>query len=249
MIAARSQQVHEAHIRRGRTAGSALFRFNFFLAVIVMSAPSAAVAVGENPAYASLSVPLEEATDIQAQPLALLARFPQAGPAMARFVAAIVIRQPQMVGAILSVIGDTSHAQASAIGAGLVRATRVIAAKQPDQARAIAAKIMQSDNIWLKTTFSALGLRYAVNTTLLRPPPLPAVPLARREVGTQLAADRARLGPSPHYDGIMSDNRAAVVVPFELLEQLELINQHDILVASVASEASVNGAVSTSPTH
>jgi hypothetical protein len=47
---------------------------------------------------ASVALPLEQVSDVKAQPLSVLAKFPQAGPAMAQYVAQVLRRQPSVVG-------------------------------------------------------------------------------------------------------------------------------------------------------
>ena len=65
----------------------------------------------ETPAIIGSTTPLEQATDFKAQPLAILSKFPEAGTAMARFVAQAVMRDPGALDAILSVMDIASPEQ------------------------------------------------------------------------------------------------------------------------------------------
>lgn len=158
----------------------------------------------EIPSIAAPAVALEQATNIKAQPLSILSKFPLAGPAMARYVAQALTKEPAAVDAVLSIIPDTSPEQAAAIGAGMVRAIRALGSKQGDAVRSIMYKVMQSDNKWLKTTFAAIGPYggRAVSTGSsagaadLKPLPTADNAGGGGAVGTRLAEDESRVGPS-----------------------------------------------------
>ena len=91
--------------------------------------------LGYHVAYAVVEgvspIPQGELQQLKTEPLALLAKFPEGGAAMAQYVASAITRDPTLVGAMLSVVNVTSLRQAAAMGAGLVRGARALAATQP----------------------------------------------------------------------------------------------------------------------
>jgi|GEM_PF-6735763 len=194
------------------------------------------------PAIIGSAVPIEKA-DIGTQPLSLLARFPEAGSAMAQYVAQALARAPSLVDAILSVIDVASPQQASAIGAGLVRGLRVMEAKNPSSAstRVVAEKVSKSNNMWLKTTFGALGPSYSSNAPLILPDPIPPAQPNFMYVGTELPEAVGRVGPTDIEE----------MIPFKrivLSGDSNFLTRHGMIVAIMASDDDNNGAVSTSPT-
>lgn len=194
-------------------------------------------------AYAQLSpVPIEKA-DIGSQPLSLLARFPEAGAAMAQYVAQALTRAPALVDAILSVIDVASPQQAAAIGAGLVRGVRVMEANNPSarSTRVVAEKVSKSKNVWLKTTFGALGPSYSSNAPLILPDPIPPVQPNYMYVGTELPDAVGKVGP----------NDIEELTPLKrivLSGDSNFLTRHGMIVAIMASDDDNNGVVSTSPT-
>lgn len=189
----------------------------------------------------NLPASLEETTDFKMQPLAILSKFPSAGPSMASFVANVLKKQPGIIDSVLSIIPDTSPEQASAIGAGIVRAVRSLASKHPDLVAQISDKIMRSENLTLKTTYFALGPRRI--TYASAEPSLPLPDSVRYggggAVGMALPTDKAKLG-SPEvpyvFPGFVNKDEAVVDK-----------KRIGMIVALVVSNASSNGAVSTSP--
>lgn len=168
--------------------------FFLLLAALTIAAPHAPARAQSIPAVMGSMVSIENVTDFKAQPLALLAKFPEAGTAMASYVARMFSREPGMIDSLLSIMDDTSPQQATAIGAGLVRSVRAIENKNPTTARMIANKISQSSNLWLKTTFSALGPHYSANALPSAPARLLPAPLSTATVGLPLGDFEARLG-------------------------------------------------------
>jgi hypothetical protein len=202
--------------------------------------------VAELPGVSTISaLPIEQQTNLKMFPLALLAKFPEAGNAMARFVAESLRKDPAIADAILSVVPDTSPAQASAIGAGFVRAMRGMVAKQPRLVASISQKIMRSDNLWFKTTYFAIGprlgnLKPPAMLTLIAPP----VP-GKLEGGLTLSDKQGRIGPQTPS---RVQQRAPLARGADLQEN-ESVNNYGTVVAFLSSDSSTNGAVSTSPTN
>lgn len=200
------------------------------------------------PATIGSSTPLELMHNLKTHPLALLAKFPEAGNAMARYVAETIRKDPSVLDAILSVVRDTSPEQASAIGAGLVRGIRAMGSAQPATSRSMAEKIAKSDNPWLKTTFGAIGPRTLHGGKAmgdLPPTPPPAGGGAgAAEVGTALPEDRSRIGPEKQelllYNAPSREDSEFI---------LGLLPTDGMVVATLLSDAGHNGAVSTSPTR
>jgi hypothetical protein len=214
------------------------------IVVVVAFGPPSSRAV--EPELTPMTMPIELTNDIKGQPLSILAKFPRAGPSLAGFVAKELAKQPSVIDAILSIIPDTSPEQASAIGAGIVRAVRSIAAKNPGLVSQISEKIIRSENVPLKTTFFALGPRKITYASAG-----PSLPVSSHSlvggggaVGESLPLEKARLGaPDAPY-----------VYPYRLDVVEKIGNGLDkerigMIVALVASDAGGNGAVSTSPTH
>lgn len=200
------------------------------------------------PAELKVAPSLEQTNDFKSQPLAILAKFPDAGTAMARFVAQAVMREPVIADAVLSVVADSSPQQASAIGAGFVRAVRALAAKQPEIARAIARKIMSIENPWLKTTFFALGPTYS-NAALTMPPNLPPPAMRMLQVGDELPTYESRLGPIKRQEWIRHRESETRRVIGAKSEGIGDTYAYGMIVAELTSDAPSNGAVSTSPTQ
>lgn len=211
--------------------------------VVVSGMSAAAIALPmlalAEPAPVAASVPavLEQATDVKAQPLLLLSKFPKAGPALARYVAEAISKQPDIIDAVLSILPDTSKEQASAMGAGVVRALRMLSAKKPSLVKEIVAKIERSDNVAFKTTFFAIGPRNPGKLERYEIIVPPANNLLVGQLGDSLPLKRGRLGvdeaggrsyPNP----IRADNG---------------FFSHGMIVAIIASNAANNGAVPTSP--
>ena len=195
---------------------------------------------------------IENATNIRAQPLALLAKFPDAGPAMARFVAQQLTQQPAMIDAMLSIVNDTSPAQASAMGAGMVRAARMIAARQPSASRAITEKVMRSDNKWLTTTYASLGPRYNGSGVFVAPAGLPPrEALAGADMGEGIGA-AWRMGPAENVNYAAPESSGNTPNGGQkcFYDADGYLDSHcrGMIVAVMKSDASHNGAVSTSPT-
>jgi hypothetical protein len=207
----------------------------------------AQVDLGITPAVIGSTTPLEKITDIRAQPLALLAKFPSAGNALASYVAKIIAKEPPLIDSILSIISDTSPEQASAIGAGLVRGVRAMSGKQAASARAISGKVMKSDNMWLKTTFHAIGPHYGTNTDAVMADLVEPEELKTAVVGDELPGSGSRLGPTKKKDLFGADDSLSRKKYGES-KAFEVLNRDGMIVAIIASDASGNGAVSTSPT-
>jgi hypothetical protein len=194
---------------------------------------------------------IENATNIRAQPLALLAKFPDAGPAMARFVADQLTQQPGSIDAMLSIVNDTSPQQASAMGAGMVRAVRALSTKNPAMARAISEKVMRADNKYLTTTYASLGPRYRGNVPFVAPGDVPPRELAAGDIGFGLGA-AWRIGPGvgDNLTGYGANQNPNDVTQTCLYNSNGYYDDHcrGMIVAIIKSDASSNGAVSTSPT-
>ena len=202
--------------------------------------------VASVPVTLQSAVPLDQVTDIGAQPLALLAKFPQAGPSMAGFVAKVLAAQPSVVDAILSIVNDTSPQQASAIGAGLVRGLRAVSGKHEGLARSITEKVMRSDNLWLKSTFLAIGPQgYRAGPLVMSENVPPAVP---RDLigGEELPLYKGRVGPDEEKGIFWVDEKTKNTSEYY---DFDPKNRHGMIVALLASDAPSNGAVSTSPTN
>ncbi len=203
------------------------------------------------------AVPLEQATDIKAQPLAVLSKFPDAGPALAHYVADALTRQPGLVDAMLSIIDTTSPAQASAIGAGMVRAARALEARHPGYAEQLSEKVARSDNIWFKTTYEAMGPHYRAYRAFMDADVLPPRTYGNFADGSGAGVMSAswRVGPAPselvNGAGVpVGDNTATPSQTCNApLEAIRGRNCYGMIVAVVSSDAASNGAVSTSPTH
>jgi hypothetical protein len=212
-------------------------------AMLLMPLAARAIELAD-PAAARDILPIEQVKDIRSQPLALLAKFPTAGPAMVRFIAQELLRDPTAVDAVLSIVPDTSPDQASAIGAGLVRAVRAMGASQSKLAELISQKVLRSENLWLKTTFAALGPAYKADRPLERPALALRSVYDAEEIGTPLANNKAPVGPS--YEGFMFGREGAGPRGDGL--QAGLV-KYGTIVALLNSDAGKNGAVSTSPTN
>jgi hypothetical protein len=113
--------------------------------------------------------------------------------------------------------------------------------------------VMQSDNLWLKTTFMAIGSRGAV-----RPPESSidwsdARPLSTADnaggggdIGDALEREQSRVGPSVNGDL----QQEAVLQPNQnsfLSELNSDMTRYGMIVALVSSDATENGFVSVSP--
>lgn len=213
--------------------------------LFVLSAPLSAAQSQDIEKFLTLeTTPLEQVTDYRSQPLALLARFPQAGTAMARYVADLVSKQPSIVQSIMTIITDATPDQAAAIGAGVARSMRLISGTQPEVSAAIASSSLRADNPWYKTTFRALEKGYVQNAPLIMPEPLPPVPLSNDYVGLELPQNAGRVGPA----------RIGQPVPNWFKRtgnkgNSEFFERRGTIVAIIASDKEKNGAVSTSPTQ
>ena len=217
--------------------------FTFLIALLPGSgiAQQAAI-IGAKP------IAIENVTNIKEQPLALLAKFPDAGPAMARYVAQQLTQQPAMVDALLSIVNDTSPEQASAMGAGMVRAVRALGPKQANSARVITEKVMRSDNRYLTTTFASLGPHYRANAAFVSPANLP--PRAVAATGNMGAGIGAawRVGLAENKNmmdyNLHGDQAGCLYYSYSN----EITHCRGTIVAMMTSNADQNGAVSISPT-
>lgn len=224
--------------------------FVLLIAALIMLVGRATWAsASETPSVIGNTIAIEDATDLKTQPLALLAKFPEGGAAMAHFVAQAIIDRPGLVDAFLSIASDTSPQQAAAIGAGMVRGTRVLATKQSSLAQAIANKIMQSNNAWLKTSFFALGPRYSKDSVFVALEPLPPAPLVANSMGAELPIYRSRIGPTREGELVLTNHDIEANNRYGSSEDSHLLNRSGTIIAILASDARSNGATSTSPTN
>ena len=208
----------------------------------------------ELPALATVGVSLEQASDIKTQPLLLLSKFPSAGPALAKFVAQALAKEPEAVDAVLSIMPDTSPEQAAAIGAGMVRALRAMGNASGELARNVTYKVMMSDNKWLKTTFSAIGPRsngtlpsgksYMVGA-LDHYPAMRNAGGGGAAIGSPLANDEWRVGPSVVTN--LGGDFERLVDGLETQENARF-TRYGMIIAIIKSDGPSNGVVSTSPT-
>jgi hypothetical protein len=233
----------------GRPQGNGLRRLDFLLIILGMTLVSAGLARANVEASIPAPATLDQATDIKAQPLAMLYKFPAAGPALAKFVAENIVRDPSAIDAILSVGKDASPQQASAIGAGLVRGVRVIAVRQPKLANAIAAKVAGSDNLWMKTTFVALGANYSTAGASLIASQLPLLSGGGGSVdgiGSVLSPEKARVRK---YDEFAANPVRGTLNNSSISDAERMEKERGTIIAILASDAILNGATSTSPTQ
>lgn len=209
------------------------------------------------PVRLNLSVPLEKVTDIKSQPLALLAKFPQGGAPMAAYVAHIVANDPTAVDPILSVVKDASPQQAAAIGAGLARASRVIATTQPGLTQSISEKVGRMESASLKVTYQAIGTDHLSTFYAESPPPLAGNPLPSES----REAERISVAPTPSRslvgaqvtltpaNGAGESEGAALLPPIGPPIAETAVLHNGTIIAILASDASSSGATSTSPTN
>lgn len=193
--------------------------------------------------------PLDQSADFKAQPLAILSKFPKAGPALASFVADLVSKQPQVMEAIISVIEVATPEQASAIGAGMVRAARTLLKSNPQIVRLMEHKISNSENLWLKTTFRALGYSY-ISNQYVSPPLIKPTELSKNPIGTTIKHEKSELSDVESY------RKNSLRVPADNAERgiagndfKSIFSGYGTIVAIIVSNASNNGAASTSPTN
>ncbi|MFZ4125674.1 MAG: hypothetical protein ACOYJ2_06355 [Rickettsiales bacterium] len=190
------------------------------------------------------TVPIEQVTDYRSQPLALLARFPEAGTAMARYVADLVSKQPSIVESIMNIITDATPDQAAAIGAGVARSLRALSETQPEVTASITKSSLSANNPWYKTTFRAIDAGYSQNAPVIIPDPIPPVPLSTGYVGLELPEGEGRVGPARIGQPIPQGFK-----PFGNKENSDMLVRRGMIVAIMASDKEKNGAVSTSPTQ
>lgn len=225
------------------------FSLFLFCALAFLAMPAAAdPATPATPAVIGTQPLLDHVTDFKAQPLAILARFPTAGAAMASFVAQLVSKEPTMIDALLSIMNVSTPEQSSAMGAGLVRATRVLLKDKPELARALAEKVGQSDNLWLKTTFTALGYKFTTVAYYSSPGALPPATTQNFAGGNALPPTRSRLGPPERSDTIVLSDRNQQTF-YKKSNADQPFGSGGMIVAVVKSDAPANGAYSTSPTN
>lgn len=187
--------------------------------------------------------PLERATNVKAQPLLLLAKFPNAGPGLAQYVAQAMAKQPGIFDAILSILPDTSIPQASAIAAGVVRALRGLVAKEPALVKEIVAKVQRSNNVAFKTTFFAIGPQNILPTPHFASIVPDANPLMVGQMGEPLPIGQGRMG-----------HEAEKLVYGEQTSSTNQMSDNEYfssgtIVALISSNAASNGTGATSPTH
>ena len=201
------------------------------------------------PIYKPAPITQKEMTLLRSEPLSLLAKFPEEGPEMAQYVARAIVSDPSLVDPILSIAGDTSPEQASAIGAGIARGARIVGLKRPRTARVIADKVMMSENLRLKITFQAIGPSYIENLDSKTPDPILPAPLSSNEVGTSMPNYKSKIGPEKQED--------LIIMPEEEVHENDpmratsgrILFSNILLTNIINSDASHSGAVSTSPTQ
>jgi hypothetical protein len=167
-------------------------------------------------------------------------------------VAEVLTKKPDVVDAVLSIMPDSSPEQASAIGAGLVRAMRGLLGKNPELVTQISEKILRSENVALKTTFFALGPRKV--TYASAGPSIPMQEYRSQEMGgggekmpgEALEKDRSRIDvPRTPYIYPRHALREVVENPGGRIDTLRV----GMIVALISEDAAAVGTVSTSPTH
>ena len=206
---------------------------------------------------ANAPIPTSVMAEIRSQPLSLLAKFPEGGPAMAQFVARAVSQDPSLATPMLSVAKDSSPRQAAAMGAGLVRSARALAATKPEASRAIANQVMKSDNLRVKVIFQAMGPSISAYDALTISATIPPKPPNTNPVGSALPQDignnfflndppsinpqdiaqrvvEVRTNNTDNYPAGTSNNEALFT---------------PTMLGVIVSDAVSNGAVSTSPTE
>ncbi len=211
--------------------------------LVVAAVLCAAPALAQEFIPPTATTPLEQATDVKAQPLLLLAKFPKAGPGLAHFVAETLAKQPSAVDAMLSILPDTSPEQASAIGAGVVRALRSLMRKEPELIKQITDKVERTENVAFKTTFYAIGPRGSGKVPSFSRIEVSSIVGSNLGVGgTSAPSDKSLIGDGKQdYDSAFNHN------PLNKNgDGLDFFN-HGMIVAIIASDAPTNGAVPTSP--
>lgn len=124
-------------------------RRNGFLMIVLAAALSGLAPVaaqtpssGSVPSYAKLSD--ETIASFKADPSSLLAANPSGGPKLAKMARDLVLNDPSLVDAMVSLAQTASSAQAAAIGKGLAAAARMLVVVNPAAAARIQAAVAQS---------------------------------------------------------------------------------------------------------
>jgi hypothetical protein len=217
-------------------------RPEFWCSLVVLATlcllPPLALAQTASSIAASITPPTLAKLDIKAEPLSLLAMFPQGGPKMAQALAKAIRSEPSLIDRVLAIADDTSPEQASAMGAGLVRAVRALSTRQPAAAGSIIKKVLASTNLRLKTTFFANGPRNLMRSTLILPPPIqPSTTIVEGSLGTPLANSKL---------GVGKPSSAPTVAPLEI-DGMNQITRNGMILAAIGSDEQTNQVVSTSP--
>lgn len=102
-------------------------------------------------------LPQNEVNEIRANPNSVLQKFPKGGPQMANYVSRAVATDPSLASGLADIANNGNPAQQSAMGAGMVRGTRMVNRIDPEAARQITNDALTSNAPNMRRTFKAIG--------------------------------------------------------------------------------------------
>jgi hypothetical protein len=126
-----------------------------------------------------------EVNEIRTNPKSVLDKFPKGGPKMASYVTRAVATDPSLAQSMGNLDGAT-RAQASAVGAGVVRAGRLIAAQDPEALQRLNDDVEKMSNPHVKRMFKAIGPQVPQIGGQDIPSRLPQVTAPSRTLGSDL---------------------------------------------------------------
>ena len=131
------------------------------LLVALLASPivGSSMFVGGSPAMAAVGQPAVAPAAVQqflANPAALLAQFPNGGPALSTQIRDLAASDPAALNAIVGLLANATPDQASAIGVGLGQAAELAVNSDPAFATQIQTAIVNSNNNSALVAFSAV---------------------------------------------------------------------------------------------
>jgi hypothetical protein len=187
----------------------------------------------------------EELNQLRRNPGSVLNEFPKGGPKMAKYIARVAMADPKLIESMVNATELASPDQASAIGAGLARAARLLSG---DQLSNINNRAFNARNINTRITYKAIGKLYGPqDRAILKPVEIGFWDGAAG--GTDLYGNELQATVGSNNDFFQQGSLQNSFFEENFKSFDDFFESPQAAASFVASSAEDNGAFSTSPTQ